>query len=183
ENQAQAFALWQRYDPHFGGNNCGQGPFATGENFGQIIRRTGEAFERVTAPSFLQTGRHSFRDFWDRLPNELCNTCMFGGEGCVARPNRLDPAIREDDFERTNMVGCCAVNRTARTRRVVGDHPADRRPRAGRNVWPETKTMWLQKSVQLIEHDSGAHPYSFLIKIEIRDLTIEARKIDDQSVA
>ena len=81
------------------------------------------------------------------------------------------------------MIGGCAVNRDARARGIVRDHSAKRRARARRDIRTETETVRLQKRVELIEHDTRADTHRSFFQIEIEDLSIVAREIDDQSFA
>ena len=77
------------------------------------------------------------------------------------------------------MIGSRAVNRNVRTGRIVCDHAADGGTRAGRDVWAETKSVWIEKRIQLIEHDTGADADAAIVDFEIIDLAIVAREIDD----
>src|SRR5881394_4015495 len=79
------------------------------------------------------------------------------------------------------MIGSRAVDWNARTGRIVCDHAADGGARAGRNVGAETKSVRIEKRVQLIEHDTGADADAAIVDVEIVDLAIVAREIDDQS--
>jgi hypothetical protein len=42
--------------------------------------------------------------------------------------------------------------------------------------------MRLEETVQLIEHNSGAHPNGALFQIQSRDLPIVARELHDQAI-
>src|SRR5438046_6163932 len=81
------------------------------------------------------------------------------------------------------MIGSGAVDRNARPGRIVCDHAADGGARAGRNVGAETKSVRIEKRIQLIEHDTGADADAAILDVEIDDLAIVAREIDDQSFA
>ena len=60
---------------------------------------------------------------------------------------------------------------------VSGEHSA------GRDVRTETEPMRLEKIVELIEDNPGADANTSLVEIEIVDLAIVPREIDDQSFA
>ena len=81
------------------------------------------------------------------------------------------------------MVGGCSVNRDVRAGGIVGDHSAEGGTRTGRHVRAETKSMWLEKRVELIEHDTRADAHGTFFQIEIADLPVVARKIDNQTFA
>src|SRR5205807_24299 len=70
-----------------------------------------------------------------------------------------------------------------RARRIVCDHAADGRSGTSRNVRPKTKSMRPQKGVQLVQDDARANPNDSLLDIEIADLAVVSREIDDQAVA
>src|SRR5438552_18487956 len=81
------------------------------------------------------------------------------------------------------MIGSGAVDRNARPGRIVCDHAADGGARAGRDVGAETKSVRIKKRIQLIEHGTGADADAGIVDVEIVDLAIVAREIDDQSLA
>ena len=113
----------------------------------------------------------------------MVDLALFVAQGFVLRPNRDYPAVRQNNFGRKNMIGSRAVNRNVRTGRIVCDHAADGGTRAGRDVGAETKSVWIEKRIQLIEHDTGADADAAIVDVEIVDLAIVAREIDDQSFA
>src|SRR5947207_13364827 len=113
----------------------------------------------------------------------MVDLALFVAQGFVLRPNRDYPAVRQNNFGRKNMIGSRAVDRNARTGRIICDHAADGGARAGRDVGAETKSVRSKKRIQLIEHDTGADADAAIVDVEIVDLAIVAREIDDQSFA
>src|SRR5712692_5301297 len=81
------------------------------------------------------------------------------------------------------MVGRRAVNWDVRAGGIVRDHSADGGAGTRRHVWAETKSVRLEKRVQLIKHYTGANPHGAIFDVELGDLAIVPRKIDDQSFA
>src|SRR5712692_7504031 len=81
------------------------------------------------------------------------------------------------------MVGRRAVNWDVRAGGIVRDHSADGGAGTRRHVWAETKSVRLEKRVQLIKHYTGADPHGAIFDVELDDLAIVPRKIDDQSFA
>ena len=67
--------------------------------------------------------------------------------------------------------------------RIVRNHAAQRRARTRRHVRPETKSERAQKFIQLIQHDARADADRAAVLVEIPDLTVVAREINDQPVA
>ena len=101
----------------------------------------------------------------------------------MRRSDVQDSSIDQNDFGRNNMISGRAVNRDARAGGIVCDHPAERCSRAGGDVRPETKSVRLEKGVELIEHDTRANTHGTFFQTEIGDLPIVARKIDNQAFA
>ena len=97
--------------------------------------------------------------------------------------NRLNAPIRHDQFLRDDVIRGRAVNRDARAGRIVRDHAADRRARARGHIRAETKTVRLEEGIKLIEHNTGAGADRAGLEIQIGDLAIVARELDDQSIA
>src|SRR3954453_20119481 len=81
------------------------------------------------------------------------------------------------------MIRGGAINGNSRAGRVVCNHPAERGARTGSHVRPETESVWIQKRVELVQNDSGADAHSASLNVELRDLPVVTRKIDDQSFA
>src|SRR5256885_524205 len=75
--------------------------------------------------------------------------------------------------------GCAAAAAGAKKSRARADGGA----RAGGDVGSKTKSVRLEKRVQLIEDDTGAGAHAAFVDVEIVDLAIVAREIDDQSFA
>ena len=98
-------------------------------------------------------------------------------------PTFQDSPIDQNNFGRNNMVGGCSVNRDVRAGGIVGDHSAEGRTRTGRHIRAETKSVRLEKRIQLIEHDTRASTHGAFFHIEIGDLPVVARKIDNQAFA
>ena len=90
-------------------------------------------------------------------------------------------AVGQNDFGRKNVIRSGAVNWNVRAGRIVRDHAANRGARTGRDVRSETKSVRFEKRVQLIEHDTSADADGAIVDVEIVDLAIVAREIDDQS--
>src|SRR5437588_12956478 len=84
----------------------------------------------------------------------MVDLALFVAQGFVLRPNSDYPSVRQNNFGRKNMIGSRAVDWNARTGRIVCDHTADGGARAGRDVGAETKSVRIEKSIQLIEHDT-----------------------------
>ena len=91
----------------------------------------------------------------------------------------LDPAIGHHDFERNNVIGGRAVNWATRTGRIIGDHSTERCAGTGCDIRAETKSVRLQKIVELIQHNASADMHAAFFKIDVGDLPVVARKIDD----
>src|SRR4051812_18570743 len=81
------------------------------------------------------------------------------------------------------MIRGGAINGNSRAGRVVCNHPAESGARTGSHVRPETESVWIQKRVELVQNDSGADAHSASLNVELRDLPVVTRKIDDQSFA
>ena len=97
---------------------------------------------------------------------------------------RQAPMITADDFHRTvgqheldcfDVIGRRAVDRSVSTRRVVGDHAAEGRPRSRRDIGAETQTVRCELGVELVEHHPGADPHGPFCDIEIADAPVVAR--------
>ncbi len=115
--------------------------------------------------------------------HEIVDLASFVAERLVLRTNRDYPAVRQNNLGRENVIGSCAVNRNVRTGGIVRNHTADGCARAGRDVGPETKSVRIEKRIQLIEHHTRADADAAIVDVEIVDLAIVAREIDDQSFA
>src|SRR5207237_8008235 len=113
----------------------------------------------------------------------MVDLALFVAQGFVLRPNTDYPSVRQNNFGRKNMIGSGAVDRNARTGRIICDHAADGGARAGRDVGAETKSVRIKKRIQLIEHNTGADADAAIVDVEVVDLAIVARDIDDQSLA
>src|SRR5260370_40339748 len=107
----------------------------------------------------------------------MVGLALFVAQGFVLRPNSDYPAVRQNNFGRKNMIGSRAVNRNARTGRIICDHAADGGARAGRDVRAETKSVRTEKRVQLIEHHTGPEADAAIVDVEIVDLAIVSRQI------
>src|SRR5437773_3073112 len=81
------------------------------------------------------------------------------------------------------MIGCCAIKRTSCTGRIIRDYSAERGARARCHIGAETKSVRLKKVVKLIEHNACAHAHAAFFKIEIGDLAIVPRKLENQTIA
>src|SRR5207244_4222360 len=66
---------------------------------------------------------------------------------------------------------------------IVRDHSADRRAGTGRDIRPETKSVRLEKPIELVEHDACADTDGAILDVEIVDFAVVAREIDDQPIA
>ena len=115
--------------------------------------------------------------------NEIVDLALFVAQGFTCRTDNDDPTVGQNDFRRKNVIGSRAVDWNVRAGRIVRDHAADGGARAGSDVGPKTKSVRLEKRVQLIEDDTGAGAHAAFVDIEIVDLAIVAREIDDQSFA
>ena len=81
------------------------------------------------------------------------------------------------------MIGGCPINRASRAGRIISDHSAERSARARCHVRAETKSVWLKKIVELIENNACSDAHAAFFQIEIGDLAIVPRKLDDQTFA
>src|SRR5215471_6741903 len=81
------------------------------------------------------------------------------------------------------MISRGAVNRNPRAGRIVGDHSANRRARTGSNVRTKTKTVRPEEIVELIQNHACPNADRTFVDIEIVDLSIVAREIDNQTFA
>ena len=115
--------------------------------------------------------------------DEVRDDLALRAQSLVGRSDVLNGAVRHDQFLRDNVIGRRPVNRNARSRRIVRDHAADRRPRAGGNVRPKTETVRLEKRVQLIEHHAGTGADRARFEIQLGDLAVVAKELNNQSVA
>ena len=97
--------------------------------------------------------------------------------------NRLNAPIRHDQFLRDDVIRRRSVNRNARAGGIVRDHAADRRARARGHIRAKTKTVRLEKRVELIEDNTRAGVNGARVQIQLGDLAIVARELDDQSIA
>ena len=98
-------------------------------------------------------------------------------------PDFDNSAVCQNNFRGKNVIGGHAVNWDPRAGRIVRDHPADGGARTRGHVGAETKSMRLEKPVQLVEHDAGADAHAAIVDVEIVDLAIVPGEIDDQSFA
>jgi hypothetical protein len=101
----------------------------------------------------------------------------------MAGSNRFDPSVGQRDFERAHVVRRRAIDRHPRAGGIIRDHSAESRARTGRDIRTETKAVWFEKGVELIEDDATADAHRSLLEIERADLSIVAREIDDQTIA
>src|SRR5438105_1356918 len=79
------------------------------------------------------------------------------------------------------MVRRGSIHQRMRAARIIRDHPTDGRPRTGRYIWTETKSVRMQKMIQLIENDSRADPNRAALQINVGNLFVVTGEIDDQS--
>ena len=98
-------------------------------------------------------------------------------------PDIHNSAIGENDLGGNDVIGGRAVNGHVRAGGIVRDHSADCRARARRDIRTETKSMGFEKRIELVEHHARADAYRTIVDIEIVDLAIVPREIDDQPVA
>ena len=101
----------------------------------------------------------------------------------VGGADLMNGAVGHHQLLRDHVVRGRAVNRDARAGRIVRDHAADGGARAGGDVRAETKSVRLEKGVELIEDNAGAGADGARFEIQIGDLAVVAREFDDQSVA
>src|SRR5438477_7917995 len=80
------------------------------------------------------------------------------------------------------MVKRGAINRGSSAARIIGDHTAQRRSRAGGHVRPEAKSVRTQEFIQIIQDHAGPYPDRTPLQIKIDNLAIVAREIDDQAI-
>ena len=66
---------------------------------------------------------------------------------------------------------------------IVGNHAAQGRARTRRHVRAETKTLWPEEIVQLVQHDAGADADGAAFRVEIADVPVVSREINDEAVA
>ena len=114
---------------------------------------------------------------------EILDLALLGAQRFVRRSDRDDSAVGQNDFGREDVVGGGAINRNPCTGGIVCNHAPDGGARARGNVGPETKSVRIKKHIQLIEHHSGADADAAIVEIEVVDLAIVTREIDDQSFA
>ena len=119
----------------------------------------------------------------DLRANEIVDLIAFGPECVVGRPNAYGSSIDKNNLGRNDVVGGRAVNWDVRAGGIVCDHSAERGARTCRNIGPKTKSVRLEKGVQLIEHNPGANLHRAIFDFELGDLAIVSRKIDNQSFA
>ena len=100
----------------------------------------------------------------------------------MSRPDRHDPAISQHDFQLVDMIRGSAINWRVGAARIIGDHPAEGGPRAGRHVRPEAKPMRTQQIVQMIQHHARPHAHRAPLQIQLCDFEIVPREIDHQAV-
>src|SRR6266446_4053927 len=98
-------------------------------------------------------------------------------------PDRVDAAIGHYDFERHDVIGGGAVNRHVRAGGIVCDHSAESCASAGCHIRSETKSVLFEIGVQLIQDNAGPHANCAIIEVEIKDLPVVTRKIDNESLA
>ncbi len=115
--------------------------------------------------------------------DEFIDSSLFIAQRLSRRTDLNSSAVGQNDFGRNDMIGSGPVNWNTCAGRIVRDHAADGRARAGRNVGTETKPVRFEKRVYLIEHNAGADTDAAIVDVEIVDLAIVAREIDDQSFA
>src|SRR6266446_10856140 len=113
----------------------------------------------------------------------MVDLIAFGPECFVRWPNAYGSSIDKNDLGRNDMVRGRAVNWDVCAGGIVRDHPAEGGAGTGRHVWAETKSVRLEKRIQLIEHDTGADAHGAIFDVELGDLAIVPRKIDNQSFA
>ena len=99
------------------------------------------------------------------------------------RANARDFTVGHDNFNFTDMLSGCAIDLGVSARRVIRNHPAERRPRTRGHVWPETKVERLEESVELIQHHARANAHRARFLIEIPDDPVVSGKINHESVA
>jgi hypothetical protein len=97
--------------------------------------------------------------------------------------NFREPSTREHDIQPRDMIPRGAVHQGMRAAGIVRDHSANRRPRAGGHIRSETKSVRMQKMIQLIEDDSCADVHRAALQINVRDLLVVTREINDQPLA
>ena len=94
------------------------------------------------------------------------------------RPQLRRRAVGEHDLDGPHVLDRLAVAERPCPRRVVADHPADRRPVAGRDVRAEHQPQRLQVGVELVEHDARLDPHRHRALVDDADPVQVLRKVD-----
>ncbi len=76
-----------------------------------------------------------------------------------------------------------AIKRRIRSRRIGGDHAAQRGPRTGGHIRAETKPLGPEEIVQLIQHDARADADGAAFGVKVADEPVVPGEIDDQPIA
>ena len=182
EDQAQALLLRQRNDLHFRRHDGRQGPFAAAQEMVEVVRLPHATVNRVSQPAFRQDRRQALGNPQPVEIDKVADQLALLAQRVVPGPDRHDPAIGQNHFQLVNVIRRRAIHRRVRAARIVGDHPAERRPRARRHVRPKAKAVGPQEVVQVIQHHSRSHAHRAPLHIQVCDLALVAREIHDQPV-
>ena len=161
KNQAEPFLAGQGTNFELSQKNRGQRSLAAGKNFIQVLRRTEETFEAVSRPAFDHPRWPAFSHFRALLMQQSLNLRAFCFERAALRTNLCDSSISQNNLSRQYVISGRSIKRRARSGGIVRDHSANGGARTRRNVRAETKTVRLQKIVQLIQHHAGADAHAW----------------------
>jgi hypothetical protein len=131
-----------------------------------------QPIEGVAWPPLQQTGRHTLADFERVKINEVPHQLPLFAQRIAPRPNDFHPPIRQNNIQLIYVIGSGSINRCVGPARVVGDHSAESRPRAGCHIRSETKSLWPQKMVQLIQHHARSDAHGPPLQVQIGDLAV-----------
>ena len=183
EQQSHAALLRQRDDFQFGGNDRRQRAFAAGEDMSQIARLAHRPGQRVAGPAFQQTRRKALGNLQRVQRSQAFQQVALSRQRVVAGADFHHAPVAGYNFQHADVIRRRAINRRVRAGRIVGNHAAQRRARTGRHVRAETESVRMQKIVQLIQHHARADADGAAFQVQVVDVPVVAREINDQAVA
>ena len=99
------------------------------------------------------------------------------------RPKLRERAVRQNGFDRDDVVAHGAVAHRAAAAGIIGRHAADGGARGGRDIDRKPKPVRLELAVEIVEHDARLDRAARALDVEIEDAGEILRAVDDQRFA
>ena len=182
----------ERDHAHLGPPDDGQGPLRADDQLRQVEppglvapavgpdRQAGDELVEVVAADPPEDPREPRPDGLPVLRDDVADRAMDRPHAILAGAGRIElpigqgaegrgGAVGQHDVDLADVIDRLAVPERPGARRVVADHPAERRPVARRDVGPEHQPERLQVRIELIEHDPRLDPHGHRVAIDDAD--------------